>query len=359
MSTLLENSSDTGAQATPEKRRRGRPRKEEVLARQANQEEVVVVEKRPRGRPRKIKEEEPKPIIVETPVEEVSSAPKKRGRPRKNVEPHLDNDRLRITPKQLEDFFSNNASNTAPKGSAVLNALVQPSAANEDEEEEDIDDLVSDVDEFDGVESDNVLDVIDNPAPQKTFRSYTDIAIKKVVLAYNDKSREVPRRRLRNNLIDNNSSDEYFNNVKALDSLGLKPYLYEDNTEPYMCQKQRFHIRTILLRMKANLVEQLQRTVQDLSDAHTNFADELDKASQDSDIAIDVRNREREHRLMLKIDESITRLDSDKNFGYCIKCGDQIGLRRLEIRPTADQCVTCKEKTEIAERQISAPPSDF
>jgi DnaK suppressor protein len=89
-----------------------------------------------------------------------------------------------------------------------------------------------------------------------------------------------------------------------------------------------------------------------MQDEATIFADPNDRASQESDMALELRNRDRERKLIKKIDETIARIDSG-DYGYCESCGIEIGLRRLEARPTATLCIDCKTLEEIREKQVA------
>jgi len=96
----------------------------------------------------------------------------------------------------------------------------------------------------------------------------------------------------------------------------------------------------------------IERTVQTMQDEATVFADPNDRASQESDIALELRNRDRERKLIKKIDESIALIDGGE-YGYCESCGVEIGLKRLEARPTATLCIDCKELEERREKQMA------
>jgi DnaK suppressor protein len=99
------------------------------------------------------------------------------------------------------------------------------------------------------------------------------------------------------------------------------------------------------------LGEDIERTVHTMQDEATVFADPNDRASQESDIALELRNRDRERKLIKKIDESIARIESGE-YGYCDSCGVEIGLKRLEARPTATLCIDCKTLEEHREKQV-------
>ena len=122
--------------------------------------------------------------------------------------------------------------------------------------------------------------------------------------------------------------------------------------EPYMNPKQLGHFRIILNNIKLGLGEDIDRTVHTMQDEATVFADPNDRASQESDMALELRNRDRERKLIKKIDEMLAKIDSG-DYGYCENCGVEIGLNRLEARPTATLCIDCKTLDEIRERQVA------
>ncbi|MCP5233543.1 MAG: RNA polymerase-binding protein DksA [Zoogloeaceae bacterium] len=122
--------------------------------------------------------------------------------------------------------------------------------------------------------------------------------------------------------------------------------------EEYMSEKQLAHFRDILETLKQELVGDIERTVHTMQDEATVFADPNDRASQESDIALELRNRDRERKLIKKIDETLTRINEGE-YGYCDSCGVEIGLKRLEARPTATMCIDCKTLEEIRERQVA------
>jgi DnaK suppressor protein len=104
--------------------------------------------------------------------------------------------------------------------------------------------------------------------------------------------------------------------------------------------------------MKRDLSQDIDRTVHTMQDEATIFADPNDRASQESDMSLELRNRDRERKLIKKIDETIGRIDSGE-YGYCDSCGVEIGLKRLEARPTATLCIDCKTLDELRERQVA------
>jgi DnaK suppressor protein len=120
--------------------------------------------------------------------------------------------------------------------------------------------------------------------------------------------------------------------------------------EEYMNDFQISHFQTILRMWKSELMEEVDRTVHHMQDDAANFPDPNDRATQESEFGLELRTRDRERKLIKKIDESIADLDSG-DYGFCESCGINIGLRRLEARPTATLCIDCKTLDEIREKQ--------
>lgn len=131
---------------------------------------------------------------------------------------------------------------------------------------------------------------------------------------------------------------------------GIKPYVLKKGEE-YMNPKQVEHFRKILLAWKRDLIQEVDRTVHHMQDEAANFPDPNDRATQESEFSMELRARDRERKLIKKIDESLMMLDNDE-YGYCDACGVDIGIRRLEARPTATQCIDCKTLDEIREKQM-------
>lgn len=120
--------------------------------------------------------------------------------------------------------------------------------------------------------------------------------------------------------------------------------------EEYMNEAQREHFRKILLAWKAELMEEVDRTVTHMKDEAANFPDPADRATQEEEFSLELRTRDRERKLIKKIDSTINLLDAD-DYGFCEACGVEIGIQRLEARPTATQCIDCKTLDEIKEKQ--------
>jgi len=122
--------------------------------------------------------------------------------------------------------------------------------------------------------------------------------------------------------------------------------------EDYMNARMRSHFRKMLEQVKTDLSEEIDRTVHTMQDEATVFADPNDRATQESDMALELRNRDRERKLIKKIDETIARIEANE-YGYCESCGVEIGLKRLEARPTATLCIDCKTLDELREKQVA------
>jgi DnaK suppressor protein len=131
---------------------------------------------------------------------------------------------------------------------------------------------------------------------------------------------------------------------------GIEAY-QETRGEEYMNEDQVAHFRNILLTWKKELMEEVDRTVHHMQDDAANFPDPNDRATQESEFSMELRARDRERKLIKKIDEALGHLD-DNEYGYCEACGVEIGVRRLEARPTATLCIDCKILDEIREKQM-------
>ncbi len=129
----------------------------------------------------------------------------------------------------------------------------------------------------------------------------------------------------------------------------IEPYK-EKKGEEYMNDRQIEHFRAILQDWRKQLMMEVDRTVHHMQDEVTNFPDPNDRASQESEFALELRTRDRERKLIRKIDKTLDNLDNG-DYGFCESCGVEIGIRRLEARPTATLCVDCKQLEEIKEKQ--------
>ena len=144
--------------------------------------------------------------------------------------------------------------------------------------------------------------------------------------------------------------------VKASDShmqaRGFTPYKIKRGEE-YMNEAQKEHFKNILLSWRNNLMEEVDRTVHHMQDEAANPPDPADRATLEEEFSIELRTRDRERRLIKKIDNTIELIAND-DYGWCDSCGVEIGIRRLEARPTANKCIDCKTLDEIKEKQLGA-----
>ena len=119
-----------------------------------------------------------------------------------------------------------------------------------------------------------------------------------------------------------------------------------------MSDEQLAYFRKILEDLRIGLGQDIDRAVHMMQEEATVFADPNDRASQESDMTLELRNRDRERKLIKKIDETLAKIDAGE-YGYCENCGVEIGLKRLEARPTASLCIDCKTLEEIREKQLA------
>ncbi|GMW08220.1 MAG: RNA polymerase-binding protein DksA [Gammaproteobacteria bacterium] len=131
---------------------------------------------------------------------------------------------------------------------------------------------------------------------------------------------------------------------------GIPPYQSKSG-EGYMNDRQLEHFRHILLAWKRELMEEVDRTVHHMQDEASNFPDPNDRATQESEFGLELRTRDRERKLLKKIDSALERIE-EGSYGYCEETGEEIGLRRLEARPVATLSVEAQERRELAERQF-------
>ncbi len=130
---------------------------------------------------------------------------------------------------------------------------------------------------------------------------------------------------------------------------GFKPYQPKPGEE-YMSAAQLEHFRQILQTWKRQLMEEVDRTVHHMQDEAANFPDPNDRATQESEFSLELRTRDRERKLLRKIDSTLKRIENG-DYGFCEETGEEIGLRRLEARPVATLCLEAQERRELAERQ--------
>lgn len=131
---------------------------------------------------------------------------------------------------------------------------------------------------------------------------------------------------------------------------GFKPYRPKRG-ESYMSEGQLEHFTEILSAWKRELMEEVDRTMLHMKDEASNFPDPNDRATQESEFGLELRTRDRERKLLKKINSALLRIE-EKVYGYCEETGEEIGLRRLEARPVATLCLEAQERRELAERQF-------
>ena len=148
------------------------------------------------------------------------------------------------------------------------------------------------------------------------------------------------------------SPDEFIDPIDLKTTAGVVDFTpYNSNTtEQYMCDRQKNHFHRILTTWKSQLMSEVDSTVGHMKQEGLSFADPLDRAAQEEGFNLELRTRDRERKLIKKIEQSIDDIDKGL-YGYCEECGVEIGIRRLEARPTADNCIDCKTFSEIRERK--------
>ena len=133
---------------------------------------------------------------------------------------------------------------------------------------------------------------------------------------------------------------------------GVEPY-QEKPGEEYMNDAQLSHFKRILEAWRNQLRDEVDRTVSHMQEEAANFPDPADRATQEEEFSLELRTRDRERKLIKKIDSTIELIAQD-DYGFCDSCGIEIGIRRLEARPTANKCIDCKTLDEIKEKQLGS-----
>ncbi|BGI51080.1 MAG: RNA polymerase-binding protein DksA [Arsenophonus endosymbiont of Ceratovacuna japonica] len=131
----------------------------------------------------------------------------------------------------------------------------------------------------------------------------------------------------------------------------VEPYQEKQN-EKYMNENQLIYFNRILKAWRDQLIKDVDRNVNNMQDKSVNFPDPIDRAVQEEEFNLELRNRDREYKLIKKIEKTLKKINN-KDFGYCEICGIEIGIRRLEARPTASLCIDCKTLAEIREKQMT------
>ena len=148
---------------------------------------------------------------------------------------------------------------------------------------------------------------------------------------------------------DADDGDQDMNTNLLAGPRNVKPYI-PHRGEQYMSKEQLDHFRNILESWKRDLMQEVDRTVLHMKDEAANYPDPNDRATQESEISLELRTRDRERKLISKIEEAIKRID-DGTYGYCNETGEEIGIKRLEARPVATLCVEAQERRERREKQ--------
>ena len=177
------------------------------------------------------------------------------------------------------------------------------------------------------------------PAAKKKAASKKRPAVKKKVPARKPAVRKVATRRAKPK-----------RDVLSGPIHGIAPYKPKRGEE-YMSDEQLEHFRKILSAWKRELMYEVDRTVHHMQDEAANFPDPNDRATQESEFGLELRTRDRERKLLRKIDSALARID-EGSYGWCDETGEEIGLKRLEARPVATLCLEAQERRELAERQF-------
>jgi DnaK suppressor protein len=141
------------------------------------------------------------------------------------------------------------------------------------------------------------------------------------------------------------------NNNSLIEQFGMKPYKLRVK-EKYMSKRQLNHFKKILNSWKGQLEQEAEKTVNNMQKDSNSLADPNDRATQESEFGLELRTRDRERKLIRKIQSSLIKID-DGTFGYCSETGEQIGLQRLEARPVAGLTLEAQERREITEKQFN------
>lgn len=170
---------------------------------------------------------------------------------------------------------------------------------------------------------------------------------KKVLKATKKSSAITPKLTNKNTTTMNNNR----NNTNS-SAMSVSPYERKTD-ESYMNDEQLHHFSHILRLWKTQLMREVDSTIHHMQDDAANFPDPNDRATQEEEFSLELRARDRERKLIRKIDEALQKIEAQE-YGYCDECGVEIGIRRLEARPTATLCIDCKTLDEIKEKQLAS-----
>gem|GEM_PF-5809978 len=144
----------------------------------------------------------------------------------------------------------------------------------------------------------------------------------------------------------NTKSNPTTENHSILDTVDIPSYAVKEN-EKYMNINQLNHFKSILTRLENQLITKINRATHNINDEITHCSDPVDRASQEEEFNLELKSRDRERKLLKKIAEALRRINDFRDYGYCDDCGAEIGIKRLEARPTTTQCIECKTISEI------------
>ena len=131
----------------------------------------------------------------------------------------------------------------------------------------------------------------------------------------------------------------------------IKPYILKKD-EDYMSKEMQEHFRQILMHLKQQIMNTSDYTINHMKNEREQCSDELDLAAQEEAFRLELRERDRERKLLKNVERSLDDLDKNE-YGFCVECGSEIGLKRLEARPTATMCIDCKSFAELKEKRTS------
>lgn len=140
--------------------------------------------------------------------------------------------------------------------------------------------------------------------------------------------------------------------LREIDRIKLPADYHPSNREKYMCAEQLAYFNQRLLEWKDALMRGVDKTVDNLKHEVNNYADSMDRATHEEEFDLELRTRDRERKLIRKINRALALIDN-KKYGYCTECSAKIGLKRIEARPTATLCIDCKTTQEFQEKQIA------
>jgi len=189
------------------------------------------------------------------------------------------------------------------------------------------------------------------PKPATTSEANTDDAVvvneKAAPLKFDTRPLVIPTRPTQND--DDGDVDPAIAASLLAGPRNVKPYIARRG-EQYMNKEQLEHFARILQTWKRDLMVEVDRTVLHMKDEAANFPDPNDRATQEEEFSLELRTRDRERKLIRKIDEALKRIE-DGSYGYCLETGEEIGIKRLEARPVATLSVEAQERRERREKQ--------